>query len=257
MNMSQGACAVLRVASIVFSLACLAACSSDKTESVADAGSDPACGALDCGGHGTCHIVAQLPACTCDDGYMVSGLECISVAPTTPEPPAGFTCPAPGAANAPLFAFLTANRWYYSFNDRSCGVPSWRMIYTFRPDGVFLIQSQFQASVGSKSGSLDYGCYTYGLETIDGIEAIRLNYTYSNTSSRNCTMLGSLQDPPCSGALSKLDGEGLVQAESRRDNQEVQVFRPLTDDACVWCSSAANCCPKNSWIADSNGPVCP
>ena len=48
-----------------------------------------------------------------------------------------------------------------------------------------------------------------------------------------------------------------VQAESLADNQETQVFWPLTDDACVWCSHAATCCPNNSWTADSNGPICP
>ena len=215
------------------------------------------CGPIDCSGHGTCSLVGGLPDCECDDGYTASGLDCISATPTTPAPPEGFTCPAPGAGNEALFTQLTADRLYYSWNDRTCGPPSWRMIYTFRADGVFMIQSQFKAAVGADSGSLDYGCYTYAIEMADGADALRLNYAYSNESNRNCSMLAGLDDPPCSGLLSARPEGGFLQAESLADNQETQVFWPLTDDACVWCSTAATCCPNNSWTADSSGPICP
>ena len=218
-------------------------------------GGSALCDVVDCSGHGTCVPVAgeALAECDCDDGYTASGLDCIPSGSLAPAPPEGFTCPAPGAGTEPVFTQFTANRLYYTWNDKTCGTPSWRMIYTFRPDGVFLIQSQFQAAVGSASGNLDYGCYTY---TVEG-ESLRVNYSYSNESFRNCTMLGSLADPPCSGLVTPRAEGGFVQADSLADNQETQVFWPLTDAACVWCSNAESCCPENSWIADSIGPVCP
>ncbi len=238
----------------------LTACTTDDSGgggTSADAGSDPACGQLDCGGHGTCHIVNQLPACTCDDGYELSGLECVPPIADAPEAPDGFTCPAPGPGTEPLFATLTANRWYYDFNDRNCGEPGWKTIYDFRPDGVFVFGAQFHATAATKAGDLDYGCYTYAITQVDGVDAISLSYTYTNQSSRNCTTLGSLADPPCTGVLAVLEGKGLVQAAERADSGEVHVFRPVTDEACKWCNSAPTCCAENSWIADSSGPICP
>lgn len=236
----------------------LTACDTESDDGDADAGGGAACGAIDCSGHGTCTAVDGLPTCDCDEGYTASGLDCISEGATAPSPPEGFTCPAPGAGTEPLFTQLTAERFYYTWNDRTCGTPSSRMLYTFRPDGVFTIQSQFQAAVGSASGNLDYGCYTYAVETRDAGDALRLNYTYSNESNRNCTMLAGLADPPCSGLISAWPEGGFVRTESLEGpSPETHVFWPLTDDACVWCSTAETCCPNNSWTADSNGPVCP
>ena len=244
---------------LLASLLSLTACDTDTADDAgsggdADAATSPLCEAIDCSGHGDCVPTADgLATCDCDEGYMVSGLDCIPAGPVAPAPPEGFTCPAPGAGTEPVFTQFTAGRWYYTWNDKTCGTPSWRMIYTFRPDGVFLIQSQFQAAVGSASGNLDYGCYTYAVEG----ESLRVNYDYTNESSRNCTMLGGLADPPCTGLVTPRAEGGFVQAESLANDQETQVFWPLTDAACVWCSDAETCCPNNSWTADSNGPVCP
>jgi hypothetical protein len=140
---------------LLASLFSLTACDTDTADDTgtggdADAATSPLCEAIDCSGHGDCVPAAEgLATCDCDDGYMVSGLDCIPAGPVAPAPPEGFTCPAPGAGTELVFTQFTAGRWYYSWNDKTCGTPNWRMIYTFRPDGVFLIQSQFQAAVGS------------------------------------------------------------------------------------------------------------
>ncbi|MCK6574071.1 hypothetical protein L6V77_23575 [Myxococcota bacterium] len=213
------------------------------------------CEGFDCSGHGACVVVEGLPACDCDEGYVASGLDCVSATPTAPEPPAGFTCPAPGDAAGPL----AGSRFYYATNDRACGAPGWKMLYAFRADGVFTIHSQFQAAVGADSGSFDYGCYTATAEPgagPEGADVLRLDYAYTNESNRNCTMLGRLDDPPCEARLIAGDAGAFVQADSLAGG-ETHLFRPVADAACVWCSTTATCCPENGWVADASGPICP
>jgi len=55
-------------------------------------GEGEACGWVDCGPHGSCHAVAQEPACVCDDGYHAVGLSCVR--DPDPGPCDGVVCGA-------------------------------------------------------------------------------------------------------------------------------------------------------------------
>jgi hypothetical protein len=234
----------------------LAACSDDRepnTTGSRDAGRADARAAIDAAApaeDAAAADAAELP--DAGEALDAAGARDASAGPTA-DPPTSFTCPSPGAGTEPVYTALVAHPWYYVWNDRTCGEAGWKMIYLFRPDGVLVVRSQFLATPTTRGGDVDYGCWTYDLPASG---RIRVQYSWANTTLKNCTMVARLSDPPCTGVLEQRD-PNFVLADALDRDQETHLLRPLPEATCTWCNTATTCCPEPGWIADSSGPICP
>ncbi|MCA9526137.1 MAG: hypothetical protein KC549_07540 [Myxococcales bacterium] len=242
----------------------LAGCPDDDDASTPDAGRQAdaggadagggLCDAIDCGDGGRCVVVDGLPACDCDPGYEAQGFACVS-ASDPDQPPADFVCPAPGGAGD-LVATLEGGRWAFVQSDRSCTISGTKDILAFRDDGIFTIHSQFGDARPGAGGTLLYGCWSV-VET--GADRVRITYDYANQTSRNCGAIGAYADPPaCAGAVAfSAADDALLLIESEEQNQErILLFRVPAAADCVFCGDDGTCCPRASWVADRDGPLC-
>lgn len=217
-------------------------------------GDDNPCGAIDCSGNGTCSLVGGLPDCTCDEGFVEQGLDCVALAPPV-EPPAGFSCRAPGGQGA-LFTTLTEGRWAFVQSDRNCEVSGVKDIYRFRPDGIFTIRSQFGDVAPGGGGTLLYGCWSV-IETLN--DRLDITYDYANETMRNCGPIAGLADPPaCRGFVAYAEAEDALHliTSEERNQERILFFRVPAEPACAWCGEDPMCCARPSWVADASGPLC-
>ncbi len=219
----------------------------------AGGGADP-CAEIDCGGHGTCGVFGGLIGCTCDDGFTLQGLECVEL-DDTGNPPADFSCPAPGGTGD-LFTTITQGRWAYVQSDRSCTAGGVRDIYQLRADGIFTIRSQFGEVASGRGGTLLYGCWSVVESQAD---RLIVTYDFAVETNRNCGPIAGHADPPaCTGAIAHAAAEdALWLITNEEQNQErILFFRAPADPPCGFCGDDASCCPHPSWVADASGPLC-
>jgi hypothetical protein len=222
----------------------------------ADAGGDssdedaPANCPLECSGHGDCVINGGLPDCVCHDGYEPQGLDCIDPNANA-EPPADFTCPAPGDTSGAEGTRLVSQGWAYWANDRSCE-PGATDLYHFGANGVFT--RHHQASSAGRGGTLIYGCWSMVSE-VDGLLSMNFDHADDNPWQYNCGVIAESADPPCSGLLKHDAARGGFVAQIQLEYGEVHVLYPVPD-GCVWCNDRADCCPNPSWVEADGALLC-
>lgn len=215
-------------------------------------GASGLCDVIDCSGHGTCVEIDGLPACECDEGYMLQGLECVDRLDN--DAPADFECPAPGGDGDPQVAALTRQAYAHVNNDRTCEVAS-RTILIFRDTGVFVFRDQDDGAMPGDGGSVLYGCWSVAETAAD---RVTINYDYGEQTFRNCGAVGGLDDPPCTGVLSYVEDEDalLLIANEEAHDERILLHAVPSELDCVFCGDDPGCCAQNSWVADFEGPIC-